>query len=234
MDHRRPPRVSSIRRPTPRWTTARTTRSSPAVNATAVGHLAAACNEASAQLVQISTDYVFGRRCGTSLSGRRPRRATERLRSDETARRRSGALGRPSPDRPNGVALRLRPPLRRRHPATDRRRCPTLRVVADQHGSPDLLRRSRVRRSRSRGSRGDGNLPRGQHRDHDVARFRGGNRSPPRSRRRGRSGHHRGVPETSTPPALLGLDTARLSDPRTADAALAGRASRYLETSCAS
>ncbi len=94
-----------------------------AVNGTAVGHLAAACNEAGALLIQISTDYVFSGDASSSVRRRGRGGAEQRLRSFQAARRRTRPDRRSPPGGADGLALRpRRPQFRRGHPHPDRRR----------------------------------------------------------------------------------------------------------------
>lgn len=107
------------------------------VNGTAVGHLAAACNRAGARLVQVSTDYVFSGRGGRPYredDPPAPRSAYGRskLRGEELAARAERHLivrtawlyGHGGRHFVGAI----------RHQIDDGAR--TLRVVADQHGSP--------------------------------------------------------------------------------------------------
>ena len=91
-----------------------------AVNATGAANLARACAEAGAELVQVSTDYVFAGDATTPYARVRPARAAVGLRAHQ-GRRRVGR-DRPVPAQPGGA-----------HRVAVRRRRAQLRV---DHGPP--------------------------------------------------------------------------------------------------
>ena len=183
-----------------------------AVNGTAVGHLAAACNEVGALLIQISTDYVFpgdADRPYEEDAAAAPKSA--RLRPFQAARRRT------RPHRSRHVVVRtawLYGRGGRNFVETIRGQiaagAPSLEVVADQFGCPtfcdDLLDAVLDLRRRRR----DRHLARGQRREHDVARVRGGDRSSSGSAITVVPVTTREVPRPAPRPPYSVLDTGRL------------------------
>lgn len=107
------------------------------VNGTAVGHLAAACNQAGARLVQVSTDYVFSGRGGHPYREDDPPApggayGRSKLRGEELAARAERHLIVRTAWLYGHGGRHFVGAIRRQIDDGAR----TLRVVADQHGSP--------------------------------------------------------------------------------------------------